>query len=166
MIFARLQEIRNLNKREEGAVVSLTAGPACQVLLPLDRGDVHQRFLRDSEVSGQTEGTNVIPRHLRAGCPPFPDGGATGSGSPSTMAARRRCSAIHRSSQAGRAWPRVSYGTIELRRSFLGRWLGLKRCGKSWPREDRTSAETRRRCASCPATVIVVECPPSGTDAS
>ena len=45
----------------------LTPGPTCQVLLPLDRGDVHRRFLRDGEVSGQTKGTNVIPRHLRTG---------------------------------------------------------------------------------------------------
>jgi len=30
MIFARLQEIWILNKREEGIVVSLTAGPARQ----------------------------------------------------------------------------------------------------------------------------------------
>jgi len=74
--FARLQEIWNLNKIEEGAVVSLTAGTACQVLFPLDRGDVHRRFLRDSEVSGQTKGTNMIPRHLRAGWPPFPHGGS------------------------------------------------------------------------------------------
>jgi len=67
MIFARLQEIWILNKREEGAVESLTAGPACQVRLPHDRDDVHQRFLRDGEVFGQTKGTNVIPRHLRTG---------------------------------------------------------------------------------------------------
>ena len=65
MIFARLHEIWNLNKREEGAVVSLTAGPACQVLLPLDRDDVHRRFFRDGEVSGQTEDTNVIPGHMQ-----------------------------------------------------------------------------------------------------
>jgi len=32
MIFARLHKIWNLNKREEGTVESLTAGPACQVL--------------------------------------------------------------------------------------------------------------------------------------
>ena len=34
MIFARLHKIWNLNKREEENVESLTAGPACQVLLP------------------------------------------------------------------------------------------------------------------------------------
>jgi len=34
MIFARLHKIWNLNKREEGTVESLTAGPTCQVLLP------------------------------------------------------------------------------------------------------------------------------------
>ena len=96
--------------------------------------------------------------------PPFPHGGATGKGLPSTMAARRRCSALRRSSQAGRAWPRVSYSTSELRRSSLGRWLGLKRCGMSWPRESRTPAETRRRCASCPTTVSVVERPLSGAN--
>jgi len=67
MIFARLQEIWILNKREEGAVEPLTADPACQVILPLDRGDVHRRFLRDGKVSGQTKGTNVIPRPLRTG---------------------------------------------------------------------------------------------------
>jgi len=65
MIFARLQEIWISNKREEGAVESLTAGPACQALLPHDRDDVHRRFLHDGEVSGQTKGTNVIPRPLR-----------------------------------------------------------------------------------------------------
>jgi len=166
MIFARLQEIWILNKREEGAVVPLTVGPPCQVLLPLDRDDVHRRFLRDGEVSDQTEGTNVIPRHLRTDWPPFPHGGATGRGSPSTMAARWRCSAIRRSPQAGRVRPRVSYSTSELRRSFLGKRLGLKRCGKGWPREDRTPAETRWRCASRTATVTVVECSPSGADAS
>jgi len=56
-----------LNKREEGAVVSLTVGPACQALLPHDRDDAHRRFLRDGKVFGQTKGTNVIPRHLRTG---------------------------------------------------------------------------------------------------
>jgi len=65
MIFARLQEIWNLNKREEGAVESLTAGPACQVLLPVDRDEVRRRFLCDDEVSDQTEDTNVILGHLR-----------------------------------------------------------------------------------------------------
>jgi len=34
MISPRLQRIWILNKRLEGAVESLTAGPACQVLLP------------------------------------------------------------------------------------------------------------------------------------
>ena len=166
MKFARLQEIWNLNKREEAAVESLTAGPTCQVLLPLDRDDVHRWFLHDGEVSGQTEDTNVILGHLRTDWPPFPHGGATGRGSPSTMAARRRCSAIRRSSQAGRACPMVSYSTSELWRGFLGKWLGSKRCGEGKAREDRTPAETRRRCASCPATVSAVECPPSGADAS
>jgi len=65
MIFAILQEILNLRKIEEGAVVPLTVGPACQVLLPLDRDEVHQRFLHDGEVSDQTKDTNVIPGHLR-----------------------------------------------------------------------------------------------------
>jgi len=164
MIFARLQEIWIWIKEKEGNDVSLTAGPACQVRLPHDRDDVHRRFLRDGEVSGQIKGTNVIPRPLGTEWPSFPHGGATGRGLPSTMAARRRCSAIRRSSQAGRAWSRVSYNTSELQRSFLGRWLGLKRCGTSWPREGRTPAETRRRCASCAATVSAVERPPSGTN--
>jgi len=87
-----------------------------------------------------------------------------GNGLPSTMAARRRCSALRRSSQAGRARPRVSYSTSGLRQSFLGRRLGLRRCGLSWPRESPTPAETRRRCTSCPATVSAVERPPSGTN--
>ena len=65
ILFARLQEIWILNKREEGAVEPLTAGPACQVLLPLDRDEVHRRFLHDGEVSGETEDTNVIPGHLQ-----------------------------------------------------------------------------------------------------
>ena len=95
---------------------------------------------------------------------PFPHGGATERGLPSTMATRRRCSALRRRSQAGRARPRVSYSTSELRRNFLGRWLGLKRCGTSWPREGRTPAETRRRCASCPTTVSAVERPSSGAN--
>ena len=76
----------------------------------------------------------------------------------------RRCSALRRSSQAGRARPRVSYSTSELWRSFLGRWLGLKRCGMSWPRESRTPTETRRCCALCLATVSAVERPPSGAN--
>jgi len=139
--------------------VSLTAGPACHVPLPHDRDDIHRRFLRDGEVSGQTKGTIVIPRPLRTDWSRFPHGGATGEGLPSTMAARRRCSALRRSSQAGRVRPRVSYSTSELRRNFLGRWLGLKRCGMSWPRESRTPTETRRRCASCPTTVSAVERP-------
>jgi len=145
--------------------VSLTADPTPQVLLPHDRDDVHRRFLRDGEVSGQAKGTNVIRRPLRTGWPPFPHGGATGRGLPSNLAARRRCSALRRSSQAGRARPSVSYSTSGLWWSFLGRRLGLKRCGMSWPREGPTPAETRRRCASCPATVTMVERPPSGTNA-
>jgi len=144
--------------------VSLTAGPACQGRLPHDRDDIHRRFLHDGEVSGQTKGTNVIPIPLPTEWPPFPHDGATGNGLPSTMAARRRCSALRRSSEAGRARPMVSYSTSELRRSFLGRRLGLKWCGMSWPRESRTPAETRRRCASCPATVSAVERPPSGAN--
>jgi len=144
--------------------VPLTAGPACQGHLPHVRDDIHRRFLRDGEISGQTKGTNVIPRPLRNDWPPFPHGGATENGLPSTMAARRRCSALRRSSQAGRARSRVSYSTSELRWSFLGRWLVLKRCGMSWPREGRTPAETRRRCASCPTTVSAVEHPPSGAN--
>ena len=162
MIFARLQEIWIWINEKEGNDVSLTAGPACQVRLPHDRDDVHRRFLCDDEVSGQTKGTNVIPRPLRTGWAPFPHGRATGKGLPSTMAARRKCSALRRSSQAGRAWPRVSYSTSELRRNYLGRWLGLQWCGTNWPREGRTPAETRRRCASCPATVSAVERPASG----
>jgi len=165
MIFARLQEIWIWIKEKEGNDVSLIAGPACHVRLPHDRDDVRRRFLRDGEVSGQTKGTNVIPRPLRTGWSPFPHGGATEKGLSSTMAARRRCSALRRSSQASRAWPRVSYSTSELRRSFLGRWLGLKRCGTSWPREGRAPAETRRRCASCPATVRAVERPPRDANA-
>jgi len=164
MIFVRLQEIWIWIKEKEGNDVLLTAGPTRQVRLPHDRDDVHRRFLRDGEVSGQTKGTNVIPRPLRTGWPSFPHGGATGKGSPSTMAARRKCSALRRSSLAGTAWPRVSYNSSELRRSFLCRWLGLKWCGMSWPREGRTPAETQRRCASCPATVSVVEHPPSGAN--
>ena len=144
----------------------MTVGPACQVLLPLDWDDVQRWFVRDGEVSSQTEGTNVIPSHLPTDWPPFPHGGVTGRGSLLTMAARRRFSAIRRSPQASRACSRVSYSTSELQWSFLGRWLGLKRCGKGWPREDRTPTETRRRCASCSATVSAVECPPSGADAS
>jgi len=132
--------------------------------LPHGRGDSHRWFLRDGEVSGQTKGTNVIPRPLRTDWPPFPRGGATRNGFPSTMAARRRCSALRRSSQAGRARPRVSYSTSGLRRSFLGSRHGLRRCGLSWPRESQTPVETRRRCASCPATVSAVERPPSGAN--
>jgi len=145
IIFARMLEIWIWIKEKKGNDVSLTAGPACQGRLPYDRDNIHRRFLRDGEVSGETKGTNVIPRPLRTEWTPFPHGGATGNGLPSTMAARRRCSALRRSSQAGKARPRVSYSTTELRRSFLGRWLGLKRCGMSWPRESRTPAETRRR---------------------
>jgi len=162
MIFARIPKIWIWIKEKEGYDVSLTAGPACQGRLPYDRDDFHWRFFRDGEVSGQTMGTNVIPRPLRTDWPPFPHGGATGKGLPSTMAGRRRCSAVRQSSQAGRAWPRVSYSTSELWRSFLGSWLGLKRCGTSWPRESRTPPETRRCCTSCPATVSAVERPPSG----
>jgi len=164
MIFARKPKIWIWIKEKKGNDVSLTASPACQGRLPHDRDDFHRRFLRDGEVSGQTTSTNVIPRPLRTDWPPFPHGGATGNGLLSTMAARQRCSALRRSSQAGRARPRVSYSTSELRRSFLGRWLRLKRCEMSWPRESRTPAETRRRYASCPATVSAVERPPSGAN--
>ena len=52
--------------------MSLTAGPACQVRLPHDRDDVHRRFLRDGEVSGQTKGTNVTPDHCEPIDPLFP----------------------------------------------------------------------------------------------
>ena len=149
------QKSRFWIKEKEGSEVTLTAGPACQGRLPHSRGDSHWRFLRDGEVSGQTKGTIVTARHLRLDGPPFPHGGATGNGSPSIMAARR-------SPQAGRARPRVSYSTSGLRQSFLGRRLGLRRGGRSWPRESLTPAETRRRCASCPAPV---ERPPSGANA-
>ena len=104
------------------------------------------------------------PQTLATRLTPFSHGGATGRGSPSIMAARRRFSALRRSSQAGRARPRVSYSTSELRRSFLGRRLVLKRRGMGWPRESPTPAETRRRCASCPATVSAVERSPSGAN--
>ena len=47
--------------KEEGNSGSLTGGPTCLVrLLPPDRDEVHQRFLRNGVVSGQTKGTNVI----------------------------------------------------------------------------------------------------------
>jgi len=164
MIFTRMPKIWIWIKEKEGNDVSLTAGPACQGRLPHDRDDFHRRFLRDGAVSGQTTGTNVILRPLRTDWPPFPHGGATGKGLPPTMTARRRCSALRRSSQAGRARPRVSYSTSELRRSSLCRWLALKRCGMSWPRESRTLAEIRRRCASCPAMVSAVERPLSGAN--
>jgi len=62
MIFARKPKIQILNKRKGGKEVTLTVDPSCQVLLPHDRGDFRRRFLRDGEVSGQTKGTNVIPR--------------------------------------------------------------------------------------------------------
>jgi len=164
MNFARKPKTWIWIKEKEGNDVSLTAGPACQSRLPHGRGDSHRRFLCDGEVSGQTKGTNMIPRPLRTDWPPFPHGAATGNGLTSTMASRRRCSALCRSSQAGRARPRVSYSTSELRRSFLGRWLGLKRRGMSWPRESPTPAETQRRCTSCPGTVSAVERPPSGAN--
>jgi len=165
MIFARKPKIRIWIKEKEGREVTLAAGPACLGHLPHSRGDSRRRFLRDGEVSGQTKGTNVTPRPLRLDWSPFSHGGATGRGSPSIMAARRRCSALRRSPQAGRAWPRVSYSTSRLRRSFLGKRLGLKRRGTRWPRERPSPAETRRRCASCPATVSAVERPPSGANA-
>jgi len=165
MIFARRTKIRIWIKEKEGREVTLTVGPACQGHLLHSRGDPRRRFLRDGEVSGQTQGTSVTARPLRLDWPPFPRGGATGSGLPSTMAARRRCSALRQSSQAGRARPRVSYSTSGLWRSFLGRRLGLKRSGTSWPRERPTPAETRRRCASCSATVSAVERPPCGANA-
>jgi len=165
MIFARKPKIRIWIKEKEGREVTLTAGPACQGHLPHSRSDSRRRFLRYGEVSGQTKGTSVTTRPLRLNWPPFPRGGATENGLPSTMVARRRCSALRRSSQAGRAQPRVSYSTSGLRRSFLGRRLGLKRSRTSWPQERPTPAETRRRCASCPATVSAVERPPSGANA-
>ena len=49
-------------KEKEGKRESLTVGPTRQALLPHGRGDFRRRFLRDGEVSGQTKGTNVIPR--------------------------------------------------------------------------------------------------------
>jgi len=165
MIFARKPKSEFWIKEKEGSEVTLTAGPACQGHLPHSWGDSRRRFLHDGEVSGQTKGTIVTARPLRLDWPPFPHGGATGNGSPSIMAAQRRCSAIRRSPQAGRAWPRVSYSTSGLWRSFLGRRRGLRWGGRSWPRESLTPAETRRRCASCPATVGAVERPPSGTNA-
>ena len=165
MIFARLQEIWMLNKRKGGKRRVTDSGSRASGSSSHDRDDVHRWFLRDGEVSGQTKGTNVITRPLRTDWPSFPHGGATGRSLPSTMAAGRRCSVLCRSTQAGRVRPRVSYSTRELRRSFLGRWLGSIRCGTSWPREDRTPAETRRRCASCPATVSAVERPPSDANA-
>ena len=48
-------------KEKEGKRESLTVGPICQALLPHGRGDLRRRFLRDGEVSGQTQGINVIP---------------------------------------------------------------------------------------------------------
>jgi hypothetical protein len=81
------------------------------------------------------------------------------------MAARRRCSALRRSPQAGRAQPKAFYSTSGLRRSFLGTQLGLDPRGTRWPREHPSPAETRRRCAPCPATESLVERPPSGAKA-
>jgi len=157
MIFARKPKIWIWIKEKEGSEVTLTAGPSCQGRLPHSRGDSRRWFLHDGEVSGQTQGTIVTARPLRLDWPSFPHGGGTGNSSPSIKAARRRCSALRRSPQAGRAWPRISYSTSGLRRSFLGKRLGLRRGGRSWPRESLTPAETRRRCASCPATVSAVE---------
>jgi len=62
MVFARMPKIWIWVKEKEGNDVSLTAGLSCQGRLPHDRDDIHRRFLRDGEVSGQTKGTNVIPR--------------------------------------------------------------------------------------------------------
>jgi len=132
MIFARKPKIWIWIKEKEGSEVTLTAGPACQGHLPHSRGDSRWWFLRDGEVSGQTKGTIVTSRPLRLDWPPFPHGRATRNGLPSIMAARRRCSALRRSPQAGRARSRVSYSTSRLRRSFLGRRLGLRRGGRSW----------------------------------
>jgi len=143
--------------------VSLTAGPACEGRLPHDRDDFHRRFLRDGVVSGQTRHQHD-PQTLANRVTPFSPRRSHRKGLAVDHGARRRCSALRRSSQAGRARPRVSYSTSGLRRIFLGRRLGLKWYGMSWPRESRTPAETRRRCASCPATVSAVERPPSGAN--
>jgi len=155
MIFARLKEIWILNKREEVAVESLTVGPSCQVLLPLDQGEVRRRFLRDGEVSDQIVDTNVIPGHLRSDLPPFPHGGDTRRGLSSTMVAWRRCSAIRRSSQASRACLGVSYSTSESWRSFIGGELDRRGLRQAWPRAGGAPVRARRRCA---AVFITDEC--------
>ena len=65
--------------------MSLTVGPACQGRLPQDRDDIHRRFLRDCEVSGQTKGTNVIPDPCEPSDPLFP------TAEPPEMACCRPC---------------------------------------------------------------------------
>ena len=49
-------------KEKEAKRESLTGGPTRQALLPRGRGDLRRRFLHDGEVSGQTQGINVIPK--------------------------------------------------------------------------------------------------------
>ena len=155
----------DLNKRKGGKLSVTDSGPhasGSSSSRPRRRSlaiSLRRRGIRPNQ------GHRRDPQSFANRLTPFSLRGATGRGSPSIMAARRRCSALRQSSQAGRARPRVFYSTSGLRRSFLGRRLGLKRRAMSRPRESPTPAETRRRCASCPATVSAVERPPSGANA-
>jgi len=72
MIFAKKPKIWIRIKEKEGSEVTLTAGPACQGHLPHSRGDSRRRFLRDGEVSDQTQGTIMTARPLRLDWPLFP----------------------------------------------------------------------------------------------
>ena len=159
LIFAKKPKTWIWIKENEGNDATLTAGPACQGRLPHGRGDSHQRFLRDDEVSGQTKGTNLTLRPLRTDWPLFP------AAEPPEIACRRpwrlgegarRYAIALRPVERDLGFPIAP----ELRRCFLGRRLGMKRRAMSWPRESPTPAETRRRCASCPAMVSAVERPP------
>ena len=161
MIFARRPKIRIWIKEKEGREVTLTAGPACQGHLPHSRGDSRRRFPSDSEVSGPNHGHHFDPQTRATRLIPF----SPRRNHQKWLAVDHGGSALCRNPQAGRAWPRVSYGTSGLRRSFLGKRLGLKRRGTRWPRETPSSTETRRRCASCLTTVSAVERPPSGANA-
>ena len=159
MIFARKPKIRVLNKRKGGKEETLTVDPICQVLLPRGRGDFRRRGLRPNQ------GHQRDPQTLTTRLTPFSPRRSHRKGSPSTMAARRRCSALRRSPQAGRARPKTFYSTSRLRRSFLVTRLGLDPRGTRWPREHPSPAEARRRCAPCPVTENLVERPPSGAKA-
>ena len=114
MIFARLHRIWNLNKRVEGNVESLTAGPTCQ-------RHWEQRAHSTVGFSGGSKDMSVLPESFRVDIGRWFEGWSNGARSPLAMAARRGYPGLRRSSPTGRASGKGSLSISKTAWSFLGR---------------------------------------------